>query len=354
MCSLQDVLIPFCTDVRFDEDTLFIIFEEDFRFAPDLGDPAWTHNKRVDTSMTMPSTSQPSPPPAEQASSSSSAAASSHNKIPREHKVEPTAHQEPSSRKMKAGVGDYKVLNKPSAADWKKPSVFLRDLVAYATLAHRQKRGDFIFCGWQPHGAGEADSCKNKNNYRSGLMLTMVSQTGFWELETQWRVHPKLTTPAHVDLCLPFFSAMRRFLGRATSTRPWEGIMPTSVGVSKPTTTSRGFRFGWRTSLAPGRGSRTTGRIPLDRGGFALSRRMPRSIGCARLMWTFQTMQSSGLPPMIDWSLGMQNQLAAGVACSGIPTPRRCQSEPSESCEWGDNCECGTSSVTSSLPVKAV
>ncbi len=130
-----------------------------------------------------------------------------HNKIPREHKVEPTAHQEPSGRKMKAGVGDYKVLNKPSAADWKKPSVFLRDLVAYATLAHRQKRGDFIFCGWQPHGAGEADSCKNKNNYRSGLMLTMVSQTGFWELKTHWRVHPKLTTPAHVDLCLKkFFS----------------------------------------------------------------------------------------------------------------------------------------------------
>ena len=42
MLCRQDVLLEFCTDPRFDEDTLFIIFEEDFRFTPDVGDPAWT------------------------------------------------------------------------------------------------------------------------------------------------------------------------------------------------------------------------------------------------------------------------------------------------------------------------
>jgi len=208
MCSLQDVLIPFCTDLRFEEDTLFIIFEEDYRFAPDLGDPAWTHKNRLDTFYTMPSSSEPSPPPAEPGSSSSSSAApSTHNKIPRKHKVETTARQESSSQRVKSGDGDYKVLNKPPAADWQNPSVFLRDLVAYATLAHRQNRGHFIFCGWQPHRAGESDTCKNKNNYRSGTMLTMVSKTGFWELQTQWEVHAKLKTPGHVDQCLKgFFS----------------------------------------------------------------------------------------------------------------------------------------------------
>ena len=96
MLCRQDVLLEFCTDPRFDEDTLFIIFEEDFRFTPDVGDPAWTHNGRKDTSATILSSMfGPSPPPAEEAASSSaapaeaassSAAPSSHNKMPRAQK----------------------------------------------------------------------------------------------------------------------------------------------------------------------------------------------------------------------------------------------------------------------------
>ena len=71
------------------------------------------------------------------------------------------------------------VQNKASRDDWKQPSMFLRDLVAYATLAHRQKRGDFMFMGWQPHGAGESESTPSVDRMRSGLMLSMVSQQGF-------------------------------------------------------------------------------------------------------------------------------------------------------------------------------
>ena len=208
-------MLEFCTDPRFDEDTLFIIFEEDFRFTPEVGDPAWTHNGRKDTSATIFSSMfGPSPPPDPKASSSSaaaaeeassSAAASSHNMIPRAKKEEPPVPPNFWSRKEREAAGDYVVQNRASGADWKQPSIFLRDLVAYATLAHRRQRGDFMFMGWQPHGAGESDSTKNKNNMRSGLMCSMVSQEGFLHLETQWRFSPQLTAAGHVDCKLKNF-----------------------------------------------------------------------------------------------------------------------------------------------------
>jgi len=188
---------------------LFIIFEEDYRFAPEPDDPAWTHKNRSDTSSRMPSCFKPSPPPAQSSSTSSSRAeptASSHNKIPRWHKVEPTAPQEFSGRKVRDQQGGYTLFHKPSAANCNQPSQFMRDLVAYATLAHRSKRGDFIWCGWQPHGCGESKG-KIKSRYASGNMLTMVSKAGFWKLQASWDEHPSLRYPGHVDICLKnFFS----------------------------------------------------------------------------------------------------------------------------------------------------
>ena len=212
MLCRQDVLLELCTDPRFDEDTLFIIFEEDFRFTPDVGDPAWTHKGRKDTSATMLSSIfGPSPPPADEAASSSaapaeaassSAARSSPNKIPRAKKAEPPVHPNFWNRKERAAEGDYVVQNKASRDDWKQPSMFLRDLVAYATLAHRKSRGDFMFMGWQPHGAG--DKSTHLGRMRSGLMLSMVSVQGFLHLETQWRTCEKLSV-GHVDIKLKNF-----------------------------------------------------------------------------------------------------------------------------------------------------
>jgi hypothetical protein len=208
-------LLELCTDPRFDEDTLFIIFEEDFRFTPDVGDPAWTHKGRTDTSATtLCSIFGPSPPPAAEAASSSaapaeaassSAAPSSPNKMPRAKKVEQPVHPNFWNRKERAAAGGYVVQNKASRDDWKQPSMFLRDLVAYATLAHRQKRGDFMFMGWQPHGAGESTSTPTVDRMRSGLMLSMVSQQGFLHLETQWKDAPSLSAVGHVDIKLKNF-----------------------------------------------------------------------------------------------------------------------------------------------------
>ena len=200
----QDILLPFCTDERFDADTLFMIFEEDFRFTPKIDDPAWTHNGRKDTSALMLSRIFGPPPITEASSSSSSAAAapSSQNKIPKvEPKVEPTAHPKLYSRKSRDAEDDYDVLNRAKGEEWEHPSMFLRDLVAYATLAHRAGRGDFMFMGWQPHGAGEGFGV-DINKFRSGAMLTMVSKAGFLQLASEWRTNDCLKTPCHVDIAL--------------------------------------------------------------------------------------------------------------------------------------------------------
>ena len=109
------------------------------------------------------------------------------------------------NRAERAAEEGYVIQNKASGADWKQTSMFLRDLVAYATLAHRHGRGDFMFMGWQPHGAGEWTPTTSENRYRSGLMLSMVSQQGFLHLETQWKREKTLTTAGHVDLKLKNF-----------------------------------------------------------------------------------------------------------------------------------------------------
>ncbi len=198
----QDVLIPFALDPRLDEDCLFIVFEEDFRFTPPLGDPAWTHKGRKDTSGLIESSLfKSSRPPTSSGASSSSAPPT----------TEPTAGQpaQPSQhpaawvRKAKSASGDLTVPEKAPASDWQVVSLFLRDLVAYSVEAHRLKRGDFMFMGWQPHGAG--DTSDTKFRYRSGTMLTMFSKNGARLVRGGFEHDDQLSRPGHIDQRLRAF-----------------------------------------------------------------------------------------------------------------------------------------------------
>ena len=43
----EDIVLPFASDSRFDDDTVFLVFEEDFRFAPEQHDKSWRmHGRR--------------------------------------------------------------------------------------------------------------------------------------------------------------------------------------------------------------------------------------------------------------------------------------------------------------------
>ena len=201
-------MIPLANDPRLDNDILFIIFEEDFRFTPEAGDPAWTARGRYNQYWpTMFSLWKDEEIEDDTAAPSSSSAAPSRtsNKIPRNLPVEPTAHAAAAKKRTRAEAGPWVLRNRASAAQWNNVSIFLRDLVAMANLASRARRGDFMFCGWQPHGAGQEDSTSDIRILRSGTMLTMVTKTGFRNLQLEWPWNPHLREPGHVDLCLKKF-----------------------------------------------------------------------------------------------------------------------------------------------------
>jgi hypothetical protein len=199
-------VVPFCLDGRFDADTLFLIFEEDFRFYPDKDDPAWSMPGRRNTyDYMVADLFGSSPSPTSAASSSRDEPTAVHSRgsseMPLGDPLEAEPHEEvhPSWwKRPKTECGSHwNVLKRASSKDFKHVSVFLRDIVAYANLASRHKRGDFMFLGWQPHGAGDTSS--NVDRYRSGTMLTVATVRAFRDLQIGFREHADLKQPGHVD-----------------------------------------------------------------------------------------------------------------------------------------------------------
>lgn len=194
---VQDVILPFCSDLRFPPDCLFLIFEEDFRFAPPRDHPAWRAEGRKDTSALLEAhaVGQMSPPPSGSAASSSSASP-----------PPPTAAAEPrrvaESRPVKRSSEHFTAVHKASASDFEHVSGFVRDIVAYVTLAHRMGHGRFLWFGWQPHGAGD----KGKPNvYRSGNMLVTMDAATAKFLNREWMEEDTLKHPGHADQVLKRF-----------------------------------------------------------------------------------------------------------------------------------------------------
>ncbi len=225
----QDVLIPFALDPRMDDDCLFIVFEEDFRFTPPLGDPAWTHKGRKDTSSLIESSLfRSSQPPTSTGASSSSAPPTTEPTAGQTAK--PSQHPAASMRKPKRTSGDLTVLEKASADDYKVISLFLRDLVAYSVEAHRMKRGEFMFMGWQPHGAG--DSSTSTFRYRSGTMLTMFSKDGARRIQYGFEHDDALRHPGHIDQRLRAFWSKKEHSAVAYIAPPIAGYTEHVSGCS--------------------------------------------------------------------------------------------------------------------------
>ena len=136
--------------------------------------------------------------------------------------------------------------NRASAAQWNNVSIFLRDLVAMANLAYRAHRGDFMFCGWQPHGAGQEDSTSDIRILRSGTMLTMVTKRGFADLREHWNYNPFLREPGHVDLCMKKFFWKHPRDGCSYFFLQWEDTPRTCLAPLQSSTPLIGRTFGWR------------------------------------------------------------------------------------------------------------
>ena len=218
--------MTFCTDERFTDDTLFLVFEEDYRFTPTWDDPSWKlHGRRErfvkhklwEAIPPTPGVSMTGSPPPQSASSHEGAPTSSSAFL-----------RQPGPDTATWGdQGCPYFPNRTWADDWKigekdaLRTALLRDLVAYANLAARLDR-HFVFAGWQPGGAGS--NVSNPHRFGSGCMLTMFSRREACRLEHFFATDPLLSTPAHIDMCLKKFYCQDAHSSRATYLNPpWGG-----------------------------------------------------------------------------------------------------------------------------------
>jgi hypothetical protein len=226
MCDhRQEVLVPFMSDARFDDDTLFLVFEEDYRFAPTEDDPCRTaHGRRevkvkwaVDPNpepdnLPVPPppnsgvwarervAAQPLPEPTARHAGQQQAAASSSTSIAPKRDAAGRAIR----RALESSISVP--LERVGAADWNNIPQYLRDVVAYNNLAGRMGKA-FVWLGWQPGNLG-AVKCK-PNRFASGTMLCCLTTAMATELDEEWNGDEnKFLHPAgHVDQVLKrFFS----------------------------------------------------------------------------------------------------------------------------------------------------
>ncbi len=170
----QDALVPFCSLEQFPGDTLFLVFEEDFRFerpeeefksAEDL--QASRSKLPANVALDFARTLDEFPPPEQQRL---------------DHGIFQNIRKQPA-KVWEAGVSDY-----------------LLDCVRLATAAHRAKRGDIMWCGWVPGHPGSKPDRPCSIGFGSHFL--MVSKTGMLRLGADFLEHDSLKLPGHIDLAL--------------------------------------------------------------------------------------------------------------------------------------------------------
>lgn len=200
---VQDVGLPFMTSPQHHEDTLFLVFEEDWRLFPDDKTPA-VMDDPVDTTGTDFDTRRPDP-----------GLATESNAVPLRRRREmrrPTGHADdgvptacgltraqrradpdrpPPSRDTFAGVGWYT----PAAAGGDGRSTYAYDLVSFANAAAKLRPArELVWMTWQP---GQEAKPKPINCIRSGAMLLSVSRKAAMQLRTA--VNDGVITEGHWD-----------------------------------------------------------------------------------------------------------------------------------------------------------
>lgn len=123
--AAQDVACPLAIDERWEDDTLFLIFQEHFRF-----DPGEAERVR----------------PSEAARPADGGD---------EGEEEERRCSDGGARPARAGTW-WEVPKKARAGAYASIPENVTDLVRIATAAHRCGRGNLIWAGWQPAGAGIA------------------------------------------------------------------------------------------------------------------------------------------------------------------------------------------------------
>lgn len=174
----QDALVPFCNDERLPRDTLFLLFEEDFRFEQPSEE---FKNKHMYEE--------------------------SRKKLPKEVDQENKSLPQdsfppPEQRRPQASV--FEVSRKMPGEIWGQHiSTYLEDVVSLANQAARKQHGNFIWAGWVPGGPGSNPPHKTAVGFGSHFL--MVSKEGMEILSEEFSRHEDLAHPGHIDICLKKF-----------------------------------------------------------------------------------------------------------------------------------------------------
>ena len=149
----QDVALPWMTDPRWEADTLFLVFEEDFRFEPGHDVEPLPAEEAADA---LPGADRPAEP-------AGSAAA------------KPAARSARTRRPRAVGVRYEEPARAPRGlfADISQP---LSDIARYVTAAHRAGRGNVVWLSWQPRHTGQRAAHPSRILFGSTLLA--VAKTG--------------------------------------------------------------------------------------------------------------------------------------------------------------------------------
>ena len=153
-CSTrQDNALPLMVNNMWEKDTLFLLFEEDFRFDPHDIEPQVSHMERGLVDVV-----------GEQSTLVMPAASVGQGEVPVElpHRGQGRWYELPTLET------DHSAFD---TADTR-----LHDIMKYATHAHREKVGDVVWMCWQPGGAGSKP--KRTASPSSGSMFIMMTVNG--------------------------------------------------------------------------------------------------------------------------------------------------------------------------------
>ena len=216
-------MTPMCLDRRLPRDTLYLVFEEDYRFFPegediDGCDDYSTRLLRVIVDRGLKAMTGPESPPPQDATSSSTA-----GKCAGKGKPKPESRFHGTATRGSSDPSDE--INEGFSSN-------VADLVRWATVAHRNKVGNFMWFGWNHK--------KKPSELGWGTHGLMLSKDGFtiWLMPSLQRrsIEATLMSFLSIGFCR---ETQRRGLEHAIFTQRWAAttamlLAANRTGMEKP------------------------------------------------------------------------------------------------------------------------
>lgn len=181
---MKDHVVPFCADQRHAPDTVFLILEEDFRLFPDDAAQQQADRRSEREWKTLPKSRAMSAGMLRQRNAlhAGTARCRATRSVP-----QPKAGDN-------GGFLQYRRPPKPSASDFERPSVHLRNLLALVNAADIHNRGNLVWLSYCPANDKYRQAPRTGSQYISGgsTLISLTARGARWlrqEFHTLARFH---------------------------------------------------------------------------------------------------------------------------------------------------------------------